>query len=145
MAELFLLAHSIGFQESNQSHPDAMVVASKQFNVFGVLGALTPEFIPGQFSFSIVIGVRKTDFSISHTIRIIFGKHDESPLVDSGENTIRPNKAISSSSGTSYSILGAQLTNVIFKEAGEYVTSVYWDGELMRSEHIAVEQRMPSE
>ncbi len=142
MAEMFLLVHSMNFQELAQGGSVLPSNSNKQFSVLGVLGALTLEFIPGQFSFSVVVGVRGEDFSKGHTVRITFGEavDEKDPIVDSGEISISPKKE-NNNSQAPFMIMGAQLANVIFKNSGEYRTRVFWDGQLLGNAKIPVVQR----
>ena len=45
---------------------------SDSVNAIGVLSSLTPEFVPGTFSFSIIFSVLDVNISESNTIRITF-------------------------------------------------------------------------
>ena len=54
-------------------------------NAIGVLSSLTPEFVPGTFSFSVIFSVLDIDISGNNTVQITFFREGEQEnLVDSG-------------------------------------------------------------
>ena len=91
-------------------------------NAMGVLSALTLEFMPGTFSFSIIFSVLDADASQRNEIQIIFSKED-TVLIDSGVISIPPIE-----STDNYDLpkeykglnMSMDFRNVIFKEEGLY-------------------------
>ena len=54
-------------------------------NAMGVMTALTPEFLPGTFTFSVIFSVLDIDVSVDNSIRIVFSKDgEEADLVNTG-------------------------------------------------------------
>ncbi len=101
-------------------------------NAVGILPALTPEFIPSAFSFSIVIGIVGIKDDKVHTMDIIFKDNYGNPLVEAKSINLPFNDA--NATGLDLPIeasgimLGMDLKNVILKENGMYSTSVTFDG-----------------
>lgn len=111
-------------------------------NAMGVMSALTPEFIPGTFSFSIIFSVLDVDVSENNTIQIIFSKDGEdNNLVNSGIITIPPISNMDEV-GLPNEYKGLNMSmdfrNVIFETEGLYNTSVLFNGKLLETNSIYV-------
>lgn len=104
---------------------------NNMIDVSGVLPAITPEYIPGSFSFSIMIGLSGLDTGKQHTMSIVFGKGNEKPLVNTPEVTI----PVQESNQTNLPgeaqgfVLSMDLKNVVFEEEGIYSTKVRVDNQ----------------
>lgn len=111
-------------------------------NAIGVLSALTPEFVPGTFSFSIIFSVLDIDVTGNNTVRIVFSKSGEnSALVDSGIISLTPmDGADKVGLPNEYKGLNMSmdLRNVIFEEEGIYHTEVYFNNQLLGDKPIYV-------
>ena len=111
-------------------------------NAMGVMSALTPEFVPGTFSFSIIFTVLDVNMSENNVIRIIFSKDgEENNLVDSGIIAIPPMpNADDVSLPNEYKGLDMSMDfrNVIFETEGLYNTAIFFNGQLLANNLIYV-------
>lgn len=111
-------------------------------NAIGVLSALTPEFVPGTFSFSIIFSVLDIDISGNNTIRIVFSKKGEDKaLVNSGIINIPPmpdTKEIDLPSEYKGLNMSMDFRNVIFETEGIYSTEVFFNNQLLAENPIYV-------
>ena len=113
-------------------------------NAMGVLSALTLEFMPGTFSFSIIFSVLDADASQRNEIQIIFSKKD-TVLIDSGVISIPPIE-----STDNYDLpkeykglnMSMDFRNVIFKEEGLYQTKVMFNGQEVGINEIYVKGKV---
>lgn len=111
-------------------------------NAMGVMSALTPEFVPGTFSFSIIFSVLDVDVSENNTIQIVFSKDGENnSLVNSGIITIPPIANVDEV-GLPNEYKGLNMSmdfrNVIFETEGLYNTSVFFNEKLLATNPIYV-------
>lgn len=111
-------------------------------NAMGVMSALTPEFVPGTFSFSIIFSVLDVDVSGNNTIQIVFSKDGENnDLINSGIITIPPMPDVDEV-GLPNEYKGLNMSmdfrNVIFETEGLYNTSVLFNGKLLAINPIYV-------
>lgn len=103
------------------------VTNENEANVLGVLSAITPEYIPGAFSFSVFCSI--LDLSDGpHTIKMQFKNPDEEVLVNI-EGMIPYEKQSDSNLPQEYVGINISsiLQNVIFKKSGLYKTVVIVD------------------
>lgn len=113
-------------------------------NAMGVLSALTLEFMPGTFSFSIIFSVLDADASQRNEIQIIFSKKD-TVLIDSGVISIPPIE-----STDNYDLpkeykglnMSMDFRNVIFKEEGLYQTKVVFNNQEVGINEIYVKGKV---
>lgn len=110
----------------------------------GVLSVLTPEFVPGTFSFSIIFSVLDVDILGNNTIQIIFSKDGERDfLVNSGIITIPP-MPNEDEIGLPNEYKGLNMSmdfrNVIFETEGLYNTDVFFNGQLLANNPIIVSE-----
>lgn len=114
----------------------------ENINAMGVLSALTPEFVPGTFSFSIVFSVLDVDVSTNNTIQIKFSKKgEEKNLVNTGVITIPPlpnDDEIGLPKEYKGLNMSMDFRNVIFETEGLYNTSVIFNGKLLADNFIYV-------
>ena len=111
-------------------------------NAMGILSALTPEFVPGLFSFSIIFTVLDMDISGNNTIQIIFTKDgEEKPMIDSGIIGIPP-LPDNDFGGLPNEYKGINMSmdfrNVVFEGEGVYLTKILVNGKLMGDNPIFV-------
>ncbi len=103
-------------------------------NANGILTNITPEYVPGSFSFSIIfsmLGIEKSH----HALQIKFINPDGQDIVNSNiipipfdqivQNDPNGNLLPDDEKGL---IMTMDLRNVIFKKDGEYHTEIFWDG-----------------
>lgn len=111
-------------------------------NAMGVLSTLTPEFVPGTFSFSIIFSVLDVNVLGNNTIQIVFSKEgEEKGLIDTGIITIPP-MPNEDKIGLPDRFKGLNMSmdfrNVIFEEEGLYNTAVFFNGQLLANNPIYV-------
>lgn len=111
-------------------------------NAMGVLSTLTPEFVPGTFSFSIIFSVLDVNVLGNNTIQIVFSKEgEEKGLINTGIITIPP-MPNEDKSGLPDRFKGLNMSmdfrNVIFEEEGLYNTAVFFNGQLLANNPIYV-------
>lgn len=114
----------------------------ENINAVGIMSALTPEYVPGAFSFSIIFSILDINFSENNMIQIIFSKDgEENCLVDSGIITLQPQLYVDKV-GLPNEYKGLNLSmdfrNVIFEAEGLYKTSVCFNNELLTEQPIYV-------
>ena len=101
-------------------------------DVIGVLNAMTPEYIPGLYSFSInfaLLGIDEGEHLLVVKFKdpdnnVIAGIDNETILYKKDEKSNLPNEEMGIS-------VAAGLQNVNFKTSGIYTTEVILDGTLM--------------
>ncbi|HBA46225.1 MAG TPA: hypothetical protein DCZ91_00165 [Lachnospiraceae bacterium] len=116
--------------------------SGNSINAIGVMSALTPEFVPGTFSFSIIFSILDMDISGNNTVQIVFSKDGErNILVDSGIIAIPPMPDVDEV-GLPNEYKGLNLSmdflNVIFESEGLYSTSISFNGQLLATNSIYV-------
>ena len=111
-------------------------------NAMGIMAAITPEFVPGTFSFSIIFSVLGVDTTENNTVQVIFKKDsEENSLVDTGIITVPP---ISDQNLTGIPDeykgmnMSMDLRNVIFESEGVYTTKVIFNGIELENKPIYV-------
>lgn len=114
-------------------------------NAMGVLSILTPEFVPGTFSFSIVFSILGVDtINQNNKIRIIFGDTENHTLVDTGDIVLPP-KPEGDDLELPIEYQGLDMSmdfrNVIFEKEGIYGTQIIWNGEKLGDCMIYVKGR----
>lgn len=104
-------------------------------NANGIMAALTPEFVPGTFSFSILFSVLDADITVNNNIRIAFGKKDvDKKLVDSGIIHLPPmpdKDEVGLPKEYKGLNMSMDLRNVIFESEGLYCTEIIFNGEIL--------------
>ena len=117
--------------------------AGDMVNAMGILSALTPEYIPGAFSFSIILSIldfdteKKSSVSIilfSPTKEVFNSGEIELPLMPQDSSIMIPNEYTGMN-------LCMDLRNVILEEEGLYTTKVLLDGEEIGKSDIYVKGR----
>lgn len=116
----------------------------ESINAMGVLTVLTPEFVPGTFSFSIIFSILDVDASSDSQIKIVFKEKGGKEIVNTGSITIPPAPAeVGVQIPSEY--LGYNLSmdfrNVVFEHEGEYATEVYFNSVLLGTNVIYVKGR----
>jgi len=97
-------------------------------NALGIVNALTPEYVPGAFSFSIVFSVLKLDVKKHNSIRVVFSSSEDSKvLVDTQEIMIPPaaeENSINLPEENKGFIMSMDMRNVVFETNGLYETEI---------------------
>lgn len=106
-------------------------------DIVGVLNAMTPEYIPGLFSFSIsfmLLGISEGDHSL-----IVKFKNPDNEVIAGIDNAIVPYKKDENSNLPDEQMginVAAGLQNVDFKKSGMYSTEILLDGTRVGEYHI---------
>ena len=105
-----------------------------------ILTALNPEYIPGLFTFSVIITLLDIDTSMEHRLTVDFmGPHEENVVhIDSELPVINNNKE--SNLPQQYKGLNVAMdwNNVNLKVSGEYTIIIAVDGSLLKEKNIYV-------
>ena len=103
-------------------------------NAMGILSTMTPEFVPGAFSFSIIFAILDVDITAENKIQITFKNSEGKELVDSGNILIPGNKESKGSTlPKEYQGLNMSMDfrNVVFESEGVYTTEVSFNDTLL--------------
>lgn len=112
-------------------------------NALGILATITPEYVPGSFSFSVIFTVLGVDMlSAENTVQVKFCRADDDKvLIDSG---ILPLPAMPDDAGIElpeeYKGLNMSMDcrNVVFESEGVYVARIYFNKEFLGEKKIYV-------
>lgn len=109
-------------------------VGGTRVSISGVFGVVRPLFIPGQYSFTVSVGVRGVDRAASHTFRMVIRDPRGSQVSDL--HGVAPAPASSSEDrpiplDDTFGILSFQAINVPFSTDGRYEMDVWVDDELL--------------
>ena len=115
-------------------------------NAMNVQTVLTPEFIPGTLSFSIVFFIQDLDYLHSATkIQVRFLDPEKKVVSDSGELVVPQIKEDPSALNLPQKYKGINLTlelkNMVFETEGEYTTEIMVNGDTLLSKPIYVKAR----
>lgn len=104
-------------------------------NAMGVLQALTPEFIPSTFSFSVIVGIKGMEVSSNHVLDLIFKDAEGHNLVEAKNISILSEQLqggdLNLPENERGIMIGLDLRNVVFKKEGLYSTTVMLDGKIL--------------
>ena len=106
-------------------------------SVRGILSAISPEYVPGMFSFSIYMTILDLSEGI-HSLKILMKDFDNEEILEAnGELNYTPDQmAIPSEyKGVNGCV---ELKNVVFKKSGEYIIDLFIDGNLEYSKSVFV-------
>ncbi len=110
-------------------------------DAMGVLVKLAPDFLPGSFSFSVLFSVVDVDSTDPVTIQVVFKDDQGNKLGDSGIVEL-PALPESTNKSIPKKYNGYNMTmdfrNIVFEHEGEYVTEVYYNGDLIGEKPIYV-------
>lgn len=103
-----------------------------------ILSAITPEYIPGLFSFSVVVIVLDIDLTQTHEFRVIFETPSCETIVDiCGEFPIIFNNTNLPPEHLGINV-AMEWNNVNFKMSGLHTIKIFIDGKLIQSKEIFV-------
>ena len=110
------------------SFENIMTPSGPKLNVSNPLQIFTPAYIPGNFSFGILIGIIGFDTKITHSLRVIF-KHKESEksVFDTGNIEFPTNAESKLPTYLDGTMINMDFRNVVFENDGEYFTEVIFD------------------
>lgn len=111
-------------------------------NALGVLASITPEYMPGTFSFSIIFTVLNIDITkADNTVQVKFYREcDGKTLIDSGILQMPSMEDEGIGLPKEYKGLNMSMDcrNVVFDSEGIYATQIYFNGELIGEKKIYV-------
>ena len=120
----------------------AMDGKGDSINAMGVLAAMTPEFVPGTFSYSIVFSILDVDITQDNRIQIRFKDNNNKEIIDTGVLSIPRMPDAADGVGLPKEYKGLNLSmdfrNVVFETEGLYTTEVYFNEELLSENPIYV-------
>lgn len=108
-------------------------------HIIGPLSTLNPISIPGNFSFSVSIGIQGLDTSNKNTFRIVFV--DPKGIILNDTNTVEIPHGIPTGNlpkGAEGIQINFDVRNLVFNEEGDYKTQVYFNQELLGEYPILV-------
>lgn len=99
----------------------------------GLMVNMRPMFVPGLFSFSIVIPIKGLDLMRQHEVQIMFKCRETGEVsLDTGKNIIHATEAETDLPLEETGIvMNLDFRNVIINNEGYYDTEVYIDGEMI--------------
>lgn len=116
----------------------------EMINAVGVLSAITPEYVPGLFSFSIIFSLLDYDQNVPNSIRVVFSDDNQKDIIDSNEIPL-PIRRDSDPIDIPVKYKGANICmdmrNVIFEKEGVYRTTIYFNENDIGSYEIYVKGR----
>lgn len=114
-------------------------------NAMGVLSAITPEFVPGTFSFSIIFSIINVDIKKNNSIQIIFLDNDNKEIINSNVISLPPaeveDDAVSIPDEYKGLNMSMDMRNVVLEKEGLYHTKIIFNGEPIGTNEIYVKGR----
>lgn len=102
---------------------------------------LRPQFIPGNFSFGIAIGIQGIDLSIVNKIKINILDTHKNILQDSGWIEVPPTRSdIPETLPEKYRgfVMNMDIRNLVIREEGEYSFLIYVNEKLIGTQYIPI-------
>lgn len=126
--------------ESSQNLPNGKGGIVQQ--LIGPITALRPQFIPGNYSFSVSVGVVGIDMQKENSMRFVLKAPSGTLLNDLGEAPL-PVAAPDNTLPAEYCgfVACIDFRNVVIPEAGIYSLDVYINGELIGTKDIPIYER----
>lgn len=97
---------------------------------FNPMHIFTPAYVPGQFSFAVVLGILDFDTKIEHEIKLLFLDPQGNAIIDT--NTIRLPSNMDNPNNLPKDMCGIMMNldfrNVVFSMEGTYKTIIMFDG-----------------
>lgn len=109
-------------------------------NAVTVLSAITPEFIPGQFSFAVIISLLDLDYETNHVFSVEFLAPDGEKIINI-ENQPLPNQPIGDSNlPNEYKGINIAMewANVKLLSSGLYTLKFLYDGNEIKEKGIYI-------
>lgn len=102
-----------------------------------ILSAITPEYIPGLFSFSVIVSLLDLDCNGMHTFSVEFVDPNGNKIVNIDKQQL-PIKEEESNLPNEYKGINIAMdwNNVVFKTSGLYSIVIYYDDEKIASKTI---------
>lgn len=131
----FVVSESINNMPAPQMGTVPMVVAPQI--------ALRPQFIPGNFSFGMAVGVAEIDLHIVNKIRFVITAPDGSVVQDSGDNElpIAPKDDTLPAEHQGF-MMCIDIRNLAIPCEGKYSFAFYMNGECIGTQMVPVFKRV---
>lgn len=107
--------------------------------------ALRPQFIPGNFSFGVAVGVQGVDLHITNRIHFTISDSQGNVIQDSGISEFPPlPENIPETMPAEYQgfLMNMDIRNLVIHKDGEYLFSLYVNDELVGTQSIPIFQRV---
>lgn len=107
--------------------------------------ALRPQFIPGNFSFGVAVGVQGINLHITNRIRFTISDPLGKVIYDSGVSEFPPfPEDVPETMPEEYQgfLMNMDIRNLVIHENGEYLFSIYVNDELVGTQSVPVFQRV---
>lgn len=123
--------------ESSQNIPSGQGSVVQQ--LIGPITTLRPQYIPGNYSFSVSVGIIGVDMQKENSMRFVLKAPSGAMLNDLGETPL-PVAAVDSNLPKEYSgfVACIDFRNVVISEEGVYSLEVYINGESIGAKDIPV-------
>jgi hypothetical protein len=140
MSEVVFVVYSEGMQTENQPQGQRTIIQ-------GPLLGLSPNYIPGLFSFVVTVGIIGVDVDVDHTLKYIFKDSNGKNVIPETELAL-PNATGNSKNlqpemrGVTVSI---DIRNADLQVEGQYISEFYLDGTSLGSFLVQVRQLLKPE
>lgn len=106
--------------------------------------ALRPQFIPGNFSFGLAIGISGIDLQISNKLKFVIHSPDGKVVHDSGETDLPIVSKVDSFLPKMHQgfMMCIDIRNLLIPREGEYVFKFYLNGECVANQSVPIFKRM---
>lgn len=106
---------------------------------------LRPQFVPGNFSFGIAVGVQDVNLHVTNRIRFTISDSRGTIIQDSGISEFPPIPENSPEAmPVEYQgfLMNMDIRNLVIRENGVYLFSIYVNDELAGTQSVPIYQRM---
>lgn len=106
--------------------------------------ALRPQFIPGNFSFGIAVGVQGVNLHVTNRIRFTISDPHGEIIQDSGVSEFPPvPEDVQEILPAEYQgfMMNMDIRNLVLRENGEYLFCIYVNDELVGTQKVPIFQR----
>lgn len=105
--------------------------------------ALRPQFIPGNYSFGVAIGISGVNLKEPNKMKFIIKSPDGTTVYDSGENELPVvTKSDSLPAENQGFIMCIDVRNLVFLSEGEYTFSLFLNGENIADKSVPVYKKV---
>ena len=104
--------------------------------------ALRPQFVPGNFSFGLAIGMSEIDLHISNKLKLVIQSPDGNVIHDSGETDL-PIISKGDTLPQKYQgfMMCVDVRNLVIPCEGEYIFTFYLNGECVAMQSVPIFKR----
>ena len=112
-----------------------------------ILNAITPEYIPGLFSFSVIISILDLDYNKDHFFSVIFSDPDTNKVINIENQRIPRLDHDNGNLPNEYSGINIAMdwNNVNLKVSGLYTLKFLYDGDVIGEKSIYVKGKNENE